>query len=235
MAVSQVCKEGEHKKPWIAWMTSWARCQSSSWFLLRAKAALGAFGGQELWALEKELQPCPCAAKLTVTAGFCAGMTGGSCAPLVHPAASSSSQLPPGLKPQVRMAQSTWDRAGTPAQVSWVPSQICQLLEGEDSGQDFPTAPHFPWHCSSEGNQTPITELSSRRNCGWEKPRTAEPGFSSPASWVEARTLKKQKEPSLNLPQVCSKQETFAASDFTYKSALRKTATVIEGIKNWYN
>lgn len=92
--------------------------------------------------------------------------------------------------------------------------------------------PHFPWHCSSEGNQTPTTDLISRRNCGQAKPRTAEPRVSFPASWIKARILKKHQEPFLNLPQVCSKQETFAVSDFTSKSALRKTATVIEGIKN---
>lgn len=128
MAVSQVCKEETHKKPWIAWVTSSVRCQSSSCSLLSAKAALGAFGGQELQALYKEeLQPRPCAAKLTVTAGFCAGMTGAAVLPLSiqkPPTALASSQLPPAgvsLESQLRVTHSTCDKAGTPAQVSWVP------------------------------------------------------------------------------------------------------------------
>lgn len=128
MAVSQVCKEETHKKPWIAWVTSSVRCQSSSCSLLSAKAALGAFGGQELQALYKEeLQPRPCAAKLTVTAGFCAGMTGAAVLPLSiqqPPTALPSSQLPPaGVRPGIPAQghPQHCDKAGTPAKVSWVP------------------------------------------------------------------------------------------------------------------
>lgn len=207
MAVSQVCKEETHKKPWIAWVTSSVRCQSSSCSLLSAKAALGAFGGQELQALYKEeLQPRPCAAKLTVTAGFCAGMTGAAVLPLSiqqPPTALPSSQLPPaGVRPGIpaqghpQHLWQGWD--SSPGLLG--PPQSCQLLQGEDSGQDFPTSPHFPRHCSPEGSQIPITDLSSRGNCGQAKPRTAEPRFSFPSSWVEARILKKHQEPSLNLP-----------------------------------
>lgn len=144
MAVSQVCKEGEHKKPSISWVTSSARCQSSSCSLLSAKAALGAFGGQELQALEEEeLQPCPRAAQLTVAVGFRAGMTGGSWAPLVHPATSNSliQLTAPTCSRQVRPetpAQVVCDKAGALPR-SPESSQSCQLLEGEQPGQDFPT------------------------------------------------------------------------------------------------
>lgn len=238
MAVSQVCKEETHKKLWIAWVTSSSRSQPSCCSLLSAKAALGALGGQELQALYKEeLQPCPPAAKLTVTAGFCAGMTGAAVLPLSiqqPPTALPSSQLPPaGVRP--------WNPS------SGSPTAPVTKLGLQPRSPGYP--PELPaaagWGLRSRLSYNPPLPTALQL---WREPNTHHwPQFQEELwtgktqnCWAQVffpffMILKKHQEPSLNLPQVCSKQETFAVSDFTYKSALRKTATVMEGIKNWYN
>lgn len=212
MAVSQVCKEETHKKPWIAWVTSSVRCQSSSCSLLSAKAALGAFGGQELQALYKEeLQPRPCAAKLTVTAGFCAGMTGAAVLPLSiqqPPTALPSSQLPPaGVRPGIpaqghpQHLWQGWD--SSPGLLG--PPQSCQLLQGEDSGQDFPTSPHFPSIAALKGAKYPSLTSAPGGIVDRQNPELLSPGFLSLLHGSRPGFSKNTR----NLPWTCPR---FAAS-----------------------
>lgn len=91
MAFAQVCKEGERKKHWIAWVTSFARRRFSLCSLLNAKGTLGALGGgRDLGGVgEGRAVACPQAAEKS-RGGLCARMTGGSCASFVHPVASKS-------------------------------------------------------------------------------------------------------------------------------------------------
>lgn len=105
-------------------------------------------------------------------------------------------------------------------------------LPGEGMGSpSVPTTSHDT--AASRGTEHPAHTAVTWRTFGrgQAEARAAEPGGLLPRPVARGHTSPKTRE-TLNPPQVCSKRKTFAVSDFTYKSALRKTASVIEGIKN---